>query len=323
MSSYQLKPSGVGAVKFGALGLGAVALGCAAFAAYLVSDALASHGYTGSRVAPVVVAARGLNAAQSFARDDVKVVNWPEDSVPEGAFSSIDALFGDGSKPPTPAVGIVAGEPVVMSRLSTQKVGTGVARLVRPNMRAVALKVDDAVGRTGLVYPGALVDVVVTLRDPKGRGVSSRIAVQSAKVLTVGMDTDVATRRMPKDSTSPLPVNQPGGPGTFVTLEVTPAEAEVLAIADNEGKLDLALRNGSDDQVVDTKGVTPVLLTIFGSEENGKDESVAAALLAAKRAQNARPARSQAARAERRRRIELDAKGSAEPAGKIDTHYAN
>ena len=48
----------------------------------------------------------------------------------------------------------------------------------------IAVKVDDSVGRAGLVYPGAIVDVIATIRDPEGRGPSTRIAVSAYRTWT-------------------------------------------------------------------------------------------------------------------------------------------
>ena len=282
MSGYTQRSKKVTAAKFGALGLGAVALGCAAMAAFFVGNLLTAKGYTGSRVRPVVVAKADLPAAVPMTPDMLEVVDWPEKNVPAGAVDQIDALFADDSAP-VPSVGILAGEPVVLSRLSTTQSGTGVARLVRPNMRAVALQVDDSIGYTGLVYPGAFVDVIVTIRDPEGRGPSSRIAVQAAKVLTVGAETDVATRRSRNKRADKL-TNAPDQGGTYLTLEVTPDEAEILSIARNEGQLDIALRNGRDDQVVETAGATPLKFSAFAPPEDDGITPSAAAPKAAKRA---------------------------------------
>ena len=48
--------------------------------------------------------------------------------------------------------------------------------------------------------------------------------------------------------------------GAVVTVLVTPGEAEVLALAAREGKLDLALRNANDNDSVTTSGTNAFLL---------------------------------------------------------------
>lgn len=248
------------AARFGALGFLAIALGCAALAAFALASTM-KKSYSGTKVAPVVVAKGEIRAGVKITPDLVEVRDWPEDAVPDGSYPSVDLLLAsaDGA---TPTVGILAGEPVTEGRLSSAKSGTGIAVLVHPNMRAIAVEVDHAAGYTGLLYPGAVVDVVATVRDPQGRGPSSRIAVQNARVLSVGLDTDVATRRVERTEGG---LDQSADRGTYVTLEVAPDEAEILAVARTEGRIDLVLRNATDDQVVDTPGATPDKFSAFAA----------------------------------------------------------
>lgn len=253
----------VGASRFGALGFLAIALGCAALAAFALAGTMRSN-YSGARVTPVVVAKGELRAGQPITADQLEVRDWPEDTVPAGAFSSVELLL-ESVNGATPTVGILPGEPVVTGRLSSPKSGTGIAALIHPQMRAIAVAVDDAAGFTGLLYPGAVVDVVATVRDPMGRGPSARIAVQHARVLSVGLDTDVATRRVKRDEAGLD--SSSGDRGTYVTLEVTPEEAEILAVARSEGRIDLVLRNATDDAVIDTPGATPDGFSAFAGRE--------------------------------------------------------
>ncbi len=247
-----------GASRIGALGLLAVALGCAALAAFAIGNTMKSS-YSGTKVTSIVVAKAQLRAGQAISADLLEVRAWPEGAVPAGAFNSIEELLV-AAKGATPAVGILPGEPVVAGRLSSARTGSGVATLIKPNMRAFALSVDAAVGYTGLLYPGAFVDVVATMRDPMGRGPSARIAVQKARVLSVGLDTDVATRHVARGEDG---LDKNAERGTYVTLEVAPADAEILAVARAEGKIDLVLRNASDDALIETPGATPDRFSAF------------------------------------------------------------
>jgi pilus assembly protein CpaB len=247
-----------GASRFGALGFLALALGCAAVAAFAIGN-LMKASYSGVRVAPVVVAKHELRAGQPVTAASLEVHDWPEDTVPTGAFASVDELLA-ATRGATPTVGILPGEPVVAGRLSSSRSGTGVVTLLQPNMRAFAVSVDDAAGYTGLLYPGALVDVIATMRDPMGRGPSARLAVQRARVLSVGMDTDVATRRVERGNDG---LDKTADRGTFVTLEVSPSDAEVLAVARAEGRVDLVLRNATDDAIVETTGARPDQFSAF------------------------------------------------------------
>jgi pilus assembly protein CpaB len=263
------------AMKTGALGFAAVALACAGIAAYLVGHLLTQKGYGGEPTRPVVVAKRALAPAEPLVPEALAVVRWPRSSVPDGAVATVEELFA-GGKAPVPSAAILAGEPVLPARLATQAQGTGIAALLRPGYRAVAVKIDDAVGRAGLVYPGARVDVMATIRDPEGRGPSTRIAVQDARVLAVESETDVALRKPRKRDEGPA--DRPAGlDGTVVTLEVRPGDAEIVTLALREGEVDLALRNGGDDAPADTRGAAPIQFSAFAQAPEAVGEPTAGA----------------------------------------------
>ncbi|MBT8493920.1 MAG: Flp pilus assembly protein CpaB [Deltaproteobacteria bacterium] len=258
------------ASKFGALALGAIALACAGFAAYIASGMMSSR-YAKTRVTPVVVAKSELKVGKPITAEQLTLVDFPEGAVPKGAFAEVDSLLKT-FETVTPTVGILAGEPVVRSRLSDARQGTGVAALVDANMRAVALEVDASAANTGLVYPGAYVDVIVTFRDQDGSGPTAMTAVQRAQVLSVGLDVDVATRQRRDGDNLDSRRNT-----TYVTLEVTPEQAEIVGVARTEGRISLALRNGSDDKIVETEGARPLdILPELEFEEEEVDDSKSA-----------------------------------------------
>ena len=62
-------------------------------------------------------------------------------------------------------------------------------------------------------------------------------------------------------------------PVDVYTLEVTPEQAEKLALASTEGKLQFALRNMTDAEDVKTPGVT--IAQILGSTDGAKREMAA------------------------------------------------
>jgi len=306
------------------VGFAAVALGCAGLAAYLLARMMDAKGYNKDKVRPVVVAKRALPAAQPFGEDDLQVVQWPESSVPPGAVSEPKALFA-ATKTPVPTSAILPGEPVLPARLAGARQGTALAALVREGYRAVAVKTDDSVGRSGLVYPGAFVDVMATVRDPNGRGPSTRIAVYDVRVLAVESEPDVATRR-PRTTENGNAVDQAqksSGNGTVVTLEVVPADAEVVSLAAREGKVDLALRNGADRAKVETKGAIPLMFSAFSPIVDGDEPPVALSLLqtAAQQQADLKKAEKGGKRREGKgNRISLDA--VREHADKIETYHA-
>jgi pilus assembly protein CpaB len=113
-------------------------------------------------------------------------------------------------------------------------------------MRAISVRVNEVIGVAGFVVPGSIVDLLVTVRG----GVSgnnepmTRTVVSKVVVLTAGTRYD---QEKSKDG-EPIPTS-------VVTLAVLPDDAERIALAENEGKITLALRNPLDIDSTETKGI--------------------------------------------------------------------
>lgn len=184
---------------------------------------------------PVVVAARDLALGALVAEDDVKIVSWPEDALPVGASAQVAQVVGRGLI--TPAF---ANEPLLDTKLADRGSG-GLSIIIPEGMRALSVKVDEVVGVAGFVLPGTVVDVVSTLTPPGGDA-ASRVVLQGVRTLAAGQ---TITR---DEEGEPMTV-------TVITLLVTPEEAESLALAANQGRIQLALRNTLDTVDVETRGV--------------------------------------------------------------------
>jgi pilus assembly protein CpaB len=142
-------------------------------------------------------------------------------------------------------VNIGAREPITESRLAAEGTAAGLSAIIPEGYRAMTVKVDDAAGISGFIQPGTLVDVVVTI-DPEGSGRQdpvSKIVLQNIKVLANGQNID-----KPEDEREAKSVKG-------VTLQVTPEQAEKLALAATEGKLQLVMRSQIDQGNEETPGV--------------------------------------------------------------------
>lgn len=178
----------------------------------------------------VVVTVTDLTYGVKLDKDMLRMVRYPKESVPEGAFASMDSVVGQTTK-----VFMSAREPVTVIKLSSR--GGGLSMLVRPTMRASSLEVNNVSGVSGFVLPGDRVDVLTTV---DGRGANedavTRTVLQNVEVLAAGQKTEQ------KDN-KPITVQS-------VTLLVNPDGAETLALALHEGKIHLVLRNPDDQEVV-------------------------------------------------------------------------
>ncbi|MCX5908022.1 MAG: Flp pilus assembly protein CpaB [Deltaproteobacteria bacterium] len=204
---------------------------------------------------PVAVAVADLAWGTALTKEMIRTVPYLKENFPQGSFPDSASLVGRILISP-----IKTDEPIFESRLAPLNIKTGgVAAVISRKKRAVAVRVDPVIGVSGFIHPGNRVDVMVTIATDRGSVPMTKIALENILVLAAGPDVD----RKGKD---PSPVN-------VITLEVTPEEAEKLALAATEGKLQLALRNFNDTEDAHTKGTTvPILLASYSGKE--KKEAV-------------------------------------------------
>jgi pilus assembly protein CpaB len=185
---------------------------------------------------PLVVAVAPLPLGAVIGRDTVKLRNVPASLFPAGGFSRIEEVVD------RPVISdIQADEAVVEARLAARGSGFGLAPLIPPGMRALSVRVNDVVGVAGFLLPGMRVDVLVTGRSATASDTSTRTVLQNIAVLSAGQT--VETDGKSASITTPV-----------VTLLVTPGDAEALALATNEGHIQLVLRNSTDRELTNTRG---------------------------------------------------------------------
>ncbi len=265
--------------SLGTIGFMIAAIIFAAIAGILLSQVMEST-YSQEPVKPLVVASNAIPAGQPVEKEDLKLASWPESAIPAGAFSKIKDVV---SKKRVPLVPFVPGEAVLVTHLSKPSAGMGIAPLVEENKRAMAITTDNPVTLARLLYPGARVDVLSTMRDntaiddeEKPR-VTTRVVLQNIKVLAVGEDIDPLTitqrrraaRKKAAEGGGSLSGESSDARETraVVTLLVTPEQAERLTLARREGDIDLILRNPKDEGEVDTPGATPAAFLPSGDSD--------------------------------------------------------
>jgi len=170
----------------------------------------------------------------------IRMVDWPEGSVPTGAFAEAAKLDGR-----VVLVSIQRGEPLTEARLAPVGTKGGLSAVVPEGKRAMTVRVNDVVGVAGFALPGTYVDVMVNTQDERAqRGDRnhsiSKIVLERILVLAVAQEAD-------RDSTKPKVVNA-------VTLELTPSDAEMLDLARSVGTLSLVLRNQTDPKAMARAG---------------------------------------------------------------------
>lgn len=185
-----------------------------------------------------VVAARDLPVGTIIKPEDIRTIEWPGDVLPAGFASKPEEVVGRGV-----ITAVVANEPLLQSKLADKAAGGGLPIIVPEGMRAMSVRVDEVIGVSGFVVPGTRVDVILVVKPPgPNQQEISRIVLQNVRTLASGQIIE-------KDAE--------GKPITthVVTLLVSPQEAEALALATTQGRIQLALRNGLDMDSVSTPGI--------------------------------------------------------------------
>ncbi len=195
----------------------------------------------------LVVAAKALNVGTTIKPGDVTVNKVPLAAFPKSGFMKVEEVLD------RPVVSnILAEEAVIEGRLAPRGSGAGLAPVIPVGMRAVTVRVNDVVGVAGFVLPGMRVDITVTGRPPDGKETLTTTVLQNITVLSAG-------QTMAPDARGQA-INAP-----TVTLLVTPEQAEVIILAGSEGRIQLVLRNGSDNDIQKTRGVTAN--SLYGSRK--------------------------------------------------------
>jgi len=217
----------------------AVAL-IAASAAILLARGMLGGGTPASQAAnasvamtEVLVASKDIEPGRVLDVSAVRWEQWPKSSVP-GTFITKEAQPDvakavDGMVVRAP---LVAGQPI--GQTSVVRAGSAgfVAATVKPGMRAIGLNVNAETSAGGFILPNDRVDVVLSRDISNGTGKKEFVTatiLRDVRVLAVDQ-----TAHQEKDKDSVL--------GKTTTLELTPAQSEVLAQAEQVGTISLALR---------------------------------------------------------------------------------
>jgi len=190
----------------------------------------------------VVVAARPIPKGARLDASMLRAKPYDADAVPMGAERILSEVEGR-----ITARDISQDDPITGDKLLPRgTTAAGLANTVEPGLRAVTVKGSKVLGAGGLITPGSRVDVVATLQPPgQNESKVGKLILQDIPVLATGTEMET---RIGKDGKEELANTE------FFTLMVTPAQAEKLALAADQGSLHFALRRAGDAQVTATPG---------------------------------------------------------------------
>jgi len=206
----------------------------------------------------ILVAKKNLPAGQFVKPEDVEWRAWPKEGVAQTYYlkGKVEktALIGAVVRR-----GITAGEPMSDGKLAKPGDQGFLAAVLEPGMRAITVSINQTSGIAGFVFPGDRVDLLLTqeVADSDGGG-QKRFAAETVltKIRVLAMDQRVNdVDNTPKVSKT-------------ITVEVTPKQAEMIAVAGQLGHLSLSLRSlANDDQHKDQNETTTASAAAASSDE--------------------------------------------------------
>jgi pilus assembly protein CpaB len=185
-------------------------------------------------ITQVLVAKSDLYIGDTVKPTDVVWQAWPDGPLPptyivqgKGRIQDVTGALVTSRFAP--------GDPITAGHLSRPTNSAVMAAILRPGDRAVTVNVTASTGMAGFLAPGDRVDVILTQTiSSTGPGAVSHHVSETLLhgVHVVGIDQNLSDK---KDDKKDLVV-----PKT-ATLEVTPKQAEIIAVAEDMGVLTLAL----------------------------------------------------------------------------------
>jgi pilus assembly protein CpaB len=201
----------------------------------------------------VAVASAPMAYGTDVTPDKVRFVDYPNGSLPQGVFTNAAQLMPPGKRR-VALLPIGVNEPILASKISAEGQGASIAALLPDGMRAATVAINDVSGVAGFVQPNDSVDVLITRTLPGSSGTGSVTDVLLQNVRVIAMDQESK--------------NADGSPkiAKTATLQVTPVDAQKLALAQTVGTLSLVLRKPGEQNnpVVETISMNDLRYNMYG-----------------------------------------------------------
>jgi pilus assembly protein CpaB len=235
-----------------------LALGCGLVASIGISQVIERRNQAAApagETEPIYVALKDIKINEPLSAQNLKLEEWPKEKVPSDAVRDIKDIEGQraGST-------ILSGEPLRKAKFAMDK------RIdeIPPGYRVVAVPADPVSATGYLLQPGDRVDVLVYVNRNAINGVNqsgTKTILQDVRVFAVNEQW-----RPSEDKSDPIAAKT-------VSLLVTPAQAEVVTLACEMGRVRLVLRNPDDDQVAETTGTeaTDLFSGVSSGGDRGKE----------------------------------------------------
>ncbi|MDX2259735.1 MAG: Flp pilus assembly protein CpaB [Hyphomicrobiaceae bacterium] len=226
--------------------IGLAVAGIAGFAAFVMMKGIVNQKPT-TKTMPVfvdatevMVAAKDIGLGEMVSEQHFTWQKWPKDGLRPGLITKDRGnpeheLAGSIARAP-----LLAGEPVTPMKLIKAGQGGVLSAILPAGMRAVSTRIEQKTAVGGLVLPNDHVDVILIRRQRSKSGNEEYVSdtlFRNVRVLAIGQQIEAAAGEKAASGTNST---------TTATLEMTPRQAELLALANSMGEITLSLRSVAD-----------------------------------------------------------------------------
>lgn len=184
----------------------------------------------------VLVAEINVPSGHFIKPQDIRWQRWPSDDIPDNYIvkqsTKKDDIVGSVVRR-----GLFAGQPITTASVVKPGDRGFLAAVLSPGMRAVSVPINATSGNSGLIFPGDRVDLILTqtLDGDTTRRVSETV-LPNIRIIAMGVETGDDPQRGKHHEKA-----------RTATLEVSPRQAESVALVTELGKLSLSLRSLARD----------------------------------------------------------------------------
>ena len=192
-----------------------------------------------TNVTQVLVAKTEIGLGQITSPENFRWQDWPQSAVSSSYVqrstrpNAVRDFAGAVARSP-----MLPGEPVTSLKLVKAGDGGVLAAILPAGMRAISTRIKEETGVGKLILPNDHVDVILTRRQRGRQGSDEFVSdtmFRNVRVLAIGQLIEAREGKKLAE-------------GNTATLELTPRQAELLALANSMGEISLALRSIADIQ---------------------------------------------------------------------------
>lgn len=191
-------------------------------------------------VQEIFVATRSIGFGEQIKADDVALMPWPKQALPETYFDEERPLLDENGELRVATRQIEKNEAFMDVKVSAPGDVAGLTSRLERGQRAFAIKVDVASGVSGFLRPGDRVDVYWTGRI---KAIGNNVPEgEVTKLIETGINLIAIDQTAQSDTTAATIART-------VTVAASPQQVAALAQAQSTGKLSLSLLGRNDDTV--------------------------------------------------------------------------